>query len=67
MLTPPPQGVSRGNSARSTITVEFEDCTAGTVSYDIDAIDRQGDIAIQRIALDNVPTCEALDGVAAAR
>jgi hypothetical protein len=55
------------NTPGGTITVEFEDCTAGTVSYDIDAIDRQGDIAIQRIALDNVPTCEALDGVAAAR
>ena len=43
-----------------TMTVEFSDCTAGTVSYDIPSIDRQGVIPIERIVSDNVPLCEAL-------
>lgn len=40
--------------------VEFSDCNAGTVSYDIPSVGRQGVIAIERIALDNVPLCESL-------
>ena len=55
------------NTPGGTLTVEFENCTKGSVSYDIDSIDQQGEIAIERIALDSVPTCEALDGVEAVR
>jgi DNA-binding beta-propeller fold protein YncE len=43
-----------------TITVEFDGCNAGTVSYDIHSLALIGDVPIQRIANDNVPLCEAL-------
>jgi cyclophilin family peptidyl-prolyl cis-trans isomerase len=43
-----------------TMTVEFSDCTAGTVSYDIPSIGRQGVIPIERTVPDNVALCEAL-------
>jgi len=44
-----------------TVGVEFTGCNAGWVSYDITSVDRQGRIPIQRITLDNVPLCQALD------
>jgi len=44
-----------------TIILEFSDCNAGAVSYDITSIDRQGVIPIERIALDNVLLCESLE------
>ena len=43
-----------------TIIVEFSGCNAGTISYDIPSVDRQGVIPIERIVLDNVARCEAL-------
>jgi len=43
-----------------TITLTFEDCSTGTVEYDIPSIDRQGSIAIERVANDNIELCEAL-------
>jgi hypothetical protein len=43
-----------------TIILEFSSCNAGTVTYDIPSIGRQGVIPIQRAALDNVPLCESL-------
>lgn len=43
-----------------TIVVEFSDCAAGTVSYDIPSIDSQGVVPIQRIVLDNIALCEEL-------
>ncbi len=43
------------------ITVEFSNCNAGTLTYDIASIERQGIVPIERIALDNVPLCEALE------
>ena len=43
-----------------TIIIEFSDCTAGTITYDIPSVDRQGVIPIQRITPDNVSLCEAL-------
>lgn len=43
-----------------TITLEFSDCENGMVTYDIPSIDQQGEIPIQRIALDNVARCEQL-------
>ena len=44
-----------------TMVVEFTGCKEGTVSYDITSVDRQGVIPIERIALDNVALCEALE------
>jgi cyclophilin family peptidyl-prolyl cis-trans isomerase len=43
-----------------TINLEFNDCTAGTITYDIPSVDRQGVIPIERITPDNVALCEAL-------
>jgi hypothetical protein len=43
-----------------TIILEFSNCNAATVSYDIPSVDRQGVIPIERIALDNMPLCESL-------
>jgi len=60
-----PRGVD--NVPGGTITLEFEDCNAGVVSYDIDSIDRRGEIPIQRIAPDNLPTCEVLAGETSAQ
>jgi peptidyl-prolyl cis-trans isomerase A (cyclophilin A) len=42
------------------MVVEFSDCNAGTVTYDIPSVDRQGVIPIKRVSLDNVPLCEQL-------
>ena len=47
-------------SADGTITVVFTSCNAGTVNFNIPSANRSGSIAIQRIALDNVPFCESL-------
>ncbi len=41
--------------------VEFSNCNEGTVSYNIASIGQQGVIPIQRITLDKVPLCEALE------
>jgi hypothetical protein len=43
-----------------TMTIEFADCNAALVSYEITSISRSGEIPIERIALDNVARCEAL-------
>ena len=43
-----------------TMTIEFADCTQGLVNYEITSLGISGEIPIQRIALDNVPLCEAL-------
>jgi hypothetical protein len=42
------------------MTLEFADCTAGLVNYEITSLDISGEIPIQRISPDNVPLCEAL-------
>lgn len=47
-------------SLDGTIVLAFSDCENGTVTYAIPAINQQGVIPIQRIALDNVPRCEEL-------
>jgi len=41
------------------LTLEFADCTEGLVEYEITSLGISGKIPIQRITLDNVPTCEA--------
>jgi len=43
-----------------TLTLTFNDCSSGTVMYDIPSIDRQGSVPIQRVAGDNVALCEVL-------
>lgn len=45
-----------------TLTLQFSDCNSATVVYDIPSLDLDGEVPIQRIALDNVPNCEALAG-----
>ncbi len=45
-----------------TITLEFTSCNAGIVAYDIPSSTLQGSIPIERIALDNVDSCELLLG-----
>jgi len=50
--------ISRTNGG--TITLTFEDCSTGTIVYNIPSISRQGTVPIQRIANDNVALCEAL-------
>ncbi len=47
-------------SADGTIMLECSGCNSCTVTYDITSAGVQGVIPIERIALDNVPTCEAL-------
>jgi len=47
-------------SGYGTMTVEFADCTAGLVSYEIPSLGLQGQIPIERIALDNVTLCGTL-------
>jgi hypothetical protein len=42
-----------------TILLEFSDCNTGLVTYDITAANVQGEVAIERIVLDNVAACEA--------
>ena len=44
-----------------TLTLKFEDCTAGLVSYEIASPGIAGEIPIQRIVGDNVGLCTALD------
>jgi len=48
--------------AGGTINVQFSDCENGLVTFDITSIDQQGEVPIQRIALDNVANCESLSG-----
>ena len=47
------------------IRLWFENCNAGTVSYDLPGISARGVSPIQRVALDNVVICESLDYTAA--
>lgn len=48
-----------------TMTLRFSGCNAARISYDIPSIGRQGEVDIQRLALDNVALCETLAGQAA--
>ena len=45
-----------------TIELTFEDCKKGVVKYNIPSIGKQGEVPIQRVANDNVPSCEAQSG-----
>jgi DNA-binding beta-propeller fold protein YncE len=46
-----------------TITLEFSDCNAALVSYDILSADAQGEIPIERIAADNIGLCQSQAGL----
>jgi hypothetical protein len=58
---PIPDGYQDGE-----ILLEFSTCNAGTVTYDIPSIDRQGVVPIERITLDNAPLCYMLGNQAVA-
>jgi hypothetical protein len=53
---------SPSTSAAGTISLKFDGCNSGTVSFDIDALGASGTIPIQRIVSDNVSLCQELDG-----
>lgn len=53
--TPKPATDQNGDG---TITLEFDGCSAGLVSYEITSLGLSGEIPIQRIAPDNVAICE---------
>lgn len=42
------------------LTIQFADCNAGLVSYEITSLGIAGEIPIERISLDNIPLCESL-------
>ena len=48
------------NNPDGTMIVEFDDCAAGTIRYDIPSINSQGEVAIQRVTADNIALCESL-------
>lgn len=50
-----------GQTTGGTLTLEFTGCNAGTLFYDMPSLDLSGSVSIQRIALDNLPACEAAD------
>ena len=50
---------------QGTITVSFQNCTEGTIEYDLTASGLSGTIPITRIAGDNIPLCESLAAAAA--
>jgi hypothetical protein len=52
---PAPASVADG-----TIVVEFSGCNEATIAYEIDSANVAGEIPIQRIAPENVATCEGL-------
>lgn len=43
-----------------TLTIEFAGCNSALATYQIDSLGLTGEIPLERIVLDNVPTCEAL-------
>jgi hypothetical protein len=49
-----------GQESDGSIQVDFGGCNAATVTYDITSAGVSGEIPIERIALDNLPVCEAL-------
>ncbi|NNK33728.1 MAG: hypothetical protein HKP02_11420 [Xanthomonadales bacterium] len=44
-----------------TVTIEFADCNAAILSYEITSLGLSGEIPIQRIVQDNIALCEALN------
>jgi len=52
---------STDQAGDGTMTLEFADCNAGLVNYEIASLGISGEIPIQRIVLENVPLCESLN------
>jgi len=50
-----------------TIVLEFSSCSRGTIKYDIHSIGWHNTVPIERVALDNIPLCEALKSAAIGR
>jgi len=48
------------NRIDGTIELVFEDCTSGTVNYEIESVGQVGQISIQRVADGNVALCQVL-------
>ncbi|MDH3901711.1 MAG: hypothetical protein OES90_00665 [Xanthomonadales bacterium] len=46
--------------ADGTLTIKFDNCTEGSIDYDIITINEQGTVPIQRVANDNIALCNAL-------
>ena len=46
--------------ADGTLTLKFDNCSTGTIDYDITTINAQGTVPIQRVANDNIALCDAL-------
>jgi hypothetical protein len=49
--------------AAGSILLQFDDCTSGSVTYDIPSIDRSGVVPIVRIVTDNVALCQELNAL----
>ena len=58
--TPPVETIPDG-----TMVIRFIGCNEGLLSYHIESLNLSGEVPIERIVLDNVPLCEALDQAAA--
>ncbi|MBT8049446.1 MAG: endonuclease I [Xanthomonadales bacterium] len=43
---------------KGTMQVSFSDCNAGIIHYRIPSVNLEGEVSIQRVALDNVALCE---------
>lgn len=50
-----------GQTKNGTLTLEFTGCNAGTLTYNLPSLTLSGSVSIQRIALDNLPACQAAD------
>ena len=55
---PVPPAATRADPI-GTIVIQWTGCNAGTLTYDLPALELAGEIPIQRIVLDNVPACLA--------
>lgn len=57
-----PTVIQRTDPAGSdgTLTLKFDNCSSGSIEYDITSIDAQGTVPIQRVAGDNIALCDAL-------
>lgn len=53
-----------GTDPYGELMLEFATCNSGKVIYDIPSIFQQGEVQIERIALDNVPLCYLLENQA---
>ena len=47
--------------AAGSILLQFDDCTSGSVTYDIPSIDRSGVVPIMRVVTDNIARCQELN------